>query len=77
MRSVIWRIAAGDEDKDLVPLMLRDHVMVIGPGSIGDISRLTDAEVRSLSTFKNNDLRCVIRFRTDARCGQLVVLRLG
>lgn len=37
MKSIIWRVAAGDEDKDLVPLMLRNQVMLIGPGWIGDI----------------------------------------
>ena len=77
MRSVIWRIAAGDEDKDIVPLMLRDQVMLIGPGSIGDITNLTDAGVLNLPNFSKRDLQYVVAFRTAARNGHLVVLRLG
>ncbi|MBI3801890.1 MAG: hypothetical protein HY268_33580 [Deltaproteobacteria bacterium] len=77
MRSVIWRVAAGDEDKDLVPLMLRDQVMLIGPGSAGNIANMTDTDVLKLSNAKRRDLQYLVAFRTDARKGHIVVLRLG
>jgi len=77
MRSVIWRVAAGDEDKDLVPLMLRDQVMLIGPGSIGNITNMSDTDVLGLRDARKRDLQYLVAFRTKARIGHLVVLRLG
>ena len=77
MKSILWRVAAGDEDKDLVPLMIRDQIMLIGPGSIGNIADMRDEDVLKLPNARRRDLQYLTKFRTAARKGHLVALRLG
>ena len=79
MRAIVWRVAAGDEDKDLTARMIEDQVMLIGPG-VDDISHLSDSDVLKLACapkITKRELEILIRFRADEKRGQLVVLRLG
>jgi len=78
----IYHIGAGDKEKDLVPCMLNNKIMMMGPGDIGDISGKSNDEVKTLikeaypSDKKSKDADMLISFR-DAPNGALVVLRLG
>ncbi len=76
----IWRIGAGDKEKDLAPLMIEEGIMLLGPGYIGDISNKTDEDIK-IDLAKDNyegprTLRMLISFR-DAVIGEIIVLRLG
>jgi len=76
----IWQIAAGEKDKDLVPLMLEKNLMLIGPGEISDISGMDKSEVSMRVKNKYpKDKRIalnLLQFR-DVKNGAIVVLRLG
>jgi hypothetical protein len=77
-RLTVWRIAAGDKEKDLVPLMIRDQVMLVGPGSTGDLANMSEAQVRGLPpSIQGFDPGALVAFRFRAQVEQIVVLRLG
>ena len=80
--TVIWQIAAGDKEKDLVPTMLENGVMIIGPGRIRDITspdndKLTIEKKLLKNGQPKNDAGSLIAFRDKAKEGAIVVLRLG
>lgn len=78
--ATIWRIGAGDKDKDLVPSMLEHGVMMLGPGRIGDISGLSKGDIhRELVRhfIKGRRASMLVAFRDEVAIGELVVLRLG
>jgi len=81
--AAIWRIGAGDKDKDLVPLMLEKGLMLIGPGDTDDITGLNRAAIKDkVNNIPNGNPRdkssagYLLGFR-DAKNGEIVVLRLG
>jgi hypothetical protein len=75
MQSIIWRIGAGNEDKDLVPLMLEKQVMLIGPGN--DTGDITGKDLNTFLKLTRTDRSSLRSFRDEAKEGNLVVLRLG
>jgi hypothetical protein len=80
VKSIVWRVAAGDEDKDLVPMMIREQVMLIGPGSTGSLANASDVEIRRLpvsADVSRGDLQYLVAFRWGALKEHIVVLRLG
>src|SRR5262249_22529264 len=63
--------------RDLVPHMIRDQVMLIGPGSTGDIANMSEADVLRLPKTRGFDPRALVAFRFKAQKQHIVVLRLG
>ena len=61
----LWQIGAGDTDRSYGDLCIRFDVMIAGPGDPGpyDEARYGDHSLR--------------RFYREARCGDIVLLRLG
>ncbi len=77
MKSIVWVIAAGDEDKDLVPTMLKDGVMLVGPSkNIGDLAENYENKIANLKPKSNTKsaLKCI---KNRMKIDQLIVLRLG
>ena len=76
--AAIWRIGAGDKEKDLVPTMLKHGVMMVGPGRIGDLSGLEKHRIhRALvekweEGGKGRRADMLISFRDEAKTGELV-----
>lgn len=75
--STIWRIAAGDKEKDLIGTMLGNGVMMVGHGKTGDISGLELPVIQDLLTAKCDveqskskaTARLLLRFRDGANIG--------
>ncbi len=75
MKSVVWVVGAGDEDKDLVPSMLVDGVMIIGPSrSTGDLDKVNLTKLSGLGRNDKSALKCI---KNRIKLNQIVVLRLG
>lgn len=77
----IWQLGAGDKEKDLLPIMIENKIMMIGPGDVGDISSIDKKTLEKLLKEKGiNEGKTtpsmLISFR-DASEGEIVVLRLG
>ncbi len=78
MKSKIWVVAAGDEDKDLVPHMLESGRMFIGPGAItGDLAGKTAKEIKLIPKLKSRIASSLISFKFRAKEEEMVVVRLG
>lgn len=76
----IWRVGAGDKEKDYMPLMLEEGVMMIGPGAIGDLTGLSAPQIEVelvAQGAKATDSGVLLCFRDRARENELVILRLG
>jgi len=75
MKSTVWVIAAGDEDKDLVPSMLNDGVMLVGPSrSTGD---LTGKDINKIPNLRSVDKSTLESIKSRIKMEQIIVLRLG
>jgi hypothetical protein len=78
MISKVWVVAAGDEDKDLVPHMIESGKMFVGPGSTtGDLASKSASEIKSISGLKNRVASSLISFKFKAKKKEMVVVRLG
>lgn len=66
----LWQVGAGDNDRSYGKICLTFDVMIVGPGTPGPFDESKYADLGDI----RHSLR---RFTTEARCGDLVLLRLG
>jgi len=71
----VWQIATGGKEKDLIPTMIEEGLMMIGPGDNVYISSTNDVSSTNDMKYKS-DIKILKSF-CESKKGEIVVLRLG
>ncbi len=72
----LWQVAAGDNERKYDDICLDYNVMMIGPGRFGRFDEKFYAQTGDTEEARRQISR-IRPFYRDARCGDIVLLRLG